>query len=431
MMSLDNRFVSSLSLEQHPMKNMKPKIKEKYFYVLKYLLEQLDSGVYVKERLNQYKSMLILGGERQITTEIQSYIKAIVTCPFQPWKKKYRYWLLCDLALILLNIEKIDIVVKNLNTYLNRRHQEGMNHLLDILKTPNSDIANMLFTKSLIEQYWSNIEFFQKKEQRILVTANMSAGKSTLINALVGKAIARTSQEVCTGNNCFIYNKPFEDNRVALQTSKLELDAEEEDLQKYDWQNSISMATNFRCFYKHMSRMCFIDTPGVNSSMSRLHRKIAREALTQEKYDILLCVLNANKLGTDEELEHIKWISDNISKDKVIFVLNKLDDFRSEDNIQASIEGVKKDLNAIGYENPMVCPISAYFAYLLKKKQYEDILTEDEEDEYFLYSKKFGKQKYDLSPYYAAKSEEDTQIAPLYKSCGIYYLEKMLYGGTI
>lgn len=430
-MGLDNRFVSSLSLEQHPMKNMKPKIKEQYFYVLKYFLEQLDSGEYAKERLNQYKGVLILGEESQIGTEIKSYIKAIVTCPFQPWKKKYRYWLLCDLALILLNAEKTEIAVKNLNIYLNQRHQNGMDQLLEILRIPDSDMADMLFAKSLIEQYWRNIAFCQKKEQRILVTANMSAGKSTLINALAGKKVARTSQEVCTGNNCFIYNKPYEDNQVALQISKLNLDAKEEELQEYGWQNSISMATNFRCSYKQAPRMCLIDTPGVNSSMSRQHRKIAREALTQEKYDILLCILNANKLGTEEELEHIKWISDNILKDKVIFVLNKLDDFRSEDNIQASIEGVKKDLNAIGYENPIVCPISAYFAYLLKKKEYEDILTEDEEDEYLLYSKKFGKQEYDLSPYYGAKSKEDMQIDSLYKSCGIYYLEKILYGGTV
>ena len=45
----------------------------------------------------------------------------------------------------------------------------------------------------------------------INVIATMSSGKSTLINALIGKPLARTSQEVCTGNLNYLYNKPFED----------------------------------------------------------------------------------------------------------------------------------------------------------------------------------------------------------------------------
>ena len=50
----------------------------------------------------------------------------------------------------------------------------------------------------------------------LLVTATMSAGKSTLINALIGKKIVRTSQEVCTGNLCYIYNQSVENNKILL-----------------------------------------------------------------------------------------------------------------------------------------------------------------------------------------------------------------------
>lgn len=55
--------------------------------------------------------------------------------------------------------------------------------------------------------------------------------------------------------------------------------------------------------------------------------------------------------------------------EKVIFVLNKLDEFRiAYDDIFMSINNVKKDLIIMGFENPVICPISAYFALLIKMK---------------------------------------------------------------
>lgn len=416
--SLEEKMAISLCFQRHPMLLKSRKLREAYLKKLEYfILKYAPEDIFLTAILEQYKRIF----QRKMTYSKDTSLFSL-RCAF----------VIDCLFLCAFNDEKKGrVVLKELKTFITEAYHESLDTLYESLYHGKPLPFGVKVFSELIYCWRKNQEFLEKPVTKILVTANMSAGKSTLINALVGKKVARTSQEVCTGNNCFIYNKPYEDNQVALQTPELNLDAKEEELQKYDWQNSISMATNFRCSYKQTPRICLIDTPGVNSSMSRQHRKIAREALIQEKYDILLCILNANKLGTDEELEHIKWVSDNILKDKVIFVLNKLDDFRSEDNIQASIEGVKKDLNAIGYENPIVCPISAYFAYLLKKKEYGDILTEDEEDEYLLYSKKFGKQEYDLSPYYVAKSEEDMQIDPLYKSCGIYYLEKILYGGMV
>ena len=80
-----------------------------------------------------------------------------------------------------------------------------------------------------------NKDFISKEEKRIIVTANMSAGKSTLINALIGKSIARTSQEVCTGNVCYLYNKAYEDGNIHLLTNDLNLKATSEDLIEYNW----------------------------------------------------------------------------------------------------------------------------------------------------------------------------------------------------
>lgn len=431
-MNLNECFVSSLNFNKHPIKNVKPKIKKQYYCVLRSFLYEIDKNNFALQRIKQYENFMYKGKHINDNVKIKPLIDKIIVCKKKPWKKKYRYWLLCDLALILLKTEKIEKAAKLIRKYVSPYYKKQINYLFEILKKPNSDITNFNDAKDLIEQYWENKQFIDKKELKIIVTANMSAGKSTLINALVGKEITRTSQEVCTGNACYILNKPFEDNRIHLKTSKLFLNADYEKLRRYKWKDSISIASFFRGVGSDEKRVCIIDTPGVNSSMNPEHSKITKEIIKKERYHILLYVLNASKLGTDEEMSYLKWVSKNVPKKKVIFVLNKVDNFKiGEDSIEESINKVRKDLVSLGYEDPIICPISAYYALLLKKKYYDNALTEDEDDEYFLYSKKFKKDGYDLSKYYKKKYESKKEFNLMSIKCGFYNLEKLIYEGMI
>ena len=257
---------------------------------------------------------------------------------------------------------------------------------------------------------------------RILITATMSAGKSTLINALVGKSIARTSQEACTGNLCYIYNQPVEN-------------ACENDLNQnadVDWSAPVKTNCYFRNQYCGQRKVCLIDTPGVNSTKHKIHGKITREAILNENYHVLICVLNANKIGTDDEIKHLKWISQNMPKDKkVIFVLNKLDDFdSSEDSIPQSIHNVETILKQTGYQNPVLCPISAYFGLLLKKKMYTEELSKIQQINYDLLAHKFQQLEYDLSVFYPNRKicADTYQENILYHRCGMAELENILFG---
>lgn len=431
-MELSESFTSSLDLKNHPMKNAKTKIKKQYYCVLRSFLYEIDKSDFALQRIKQYENFMNKGKHINGNVKIESLIDKIIICKQKTWRKNYKYLMLCDLALILLNTEKVEKAAKLIGKYVSPYYKKQINYLFEILKKPNSDITNFIYAKDLIEQYWKNKQFLDKKELKIIVTANMSAGKSTLINALVGKEITRTSQEVCTGNACYILNKPFEDNKIHLKTSELFLNADYEKLRSYKWEDSISIASFFRGFGSDEKRVCIIDTPGVNSSMNPVHSKITKEVIKKEKYDILLYILNASKLGTDEEIAYLKWVSNNVPKKKVIFVLNKVDNFKiSEDNIEESINKVKNDLISLGYEDPIICPISAYYALLLKKKHYDNALTEDEEDEYFLYSKKFKRDEYDLSKYYKKKYESKEEFNLMSIKCGFYNLEKLIYEGMI
>lgn len=429
-MNLQEHFTSSLDLKRHPMRNVKPKLKAQYYFALEYFLGQVGLNELESMKLEQYRKMLLKEGGRFERGNVDALIDKMISCPCQPWRRKYRYGIICDVALITLDFKKLERVADIIKSRVGETQRWEIIKLVRALNGGVLAEETHPFTENLLGQYRKNKNFINMEETKIIVTANMSAGKSTLINALVGRAVARTSQEVCTGNACYIYNKPFEDGHVHLQTSNLTLDAAEEELGSYEWNDTVYVASYFQGLDgSARSRVCMIDTPGVNSTIYKAHRKISREQLKNGQYDILLHVLNGNKLGTDEELSHLRWIYNNISSDKVIFILNKLDNFRKgEDSIQASLEGVRKDLEAIGYKNPVICPLSAYFAYLLKKKRYGGTLTEDEEDEYELYSKKFRRDEYDLSRYGTCvdSCSDADEYDMMNKRCGMYNLEKIL-----
>lgn len=125
---------------------------------------------------------------------------------------------------------------------------------------------------------------------------------------------------------------------------------------------------------------------------------------------MVLYVVCPTNLGTDGELKHLKWVKQHVPEEKVVFVLNKLDNFKDNaDSIEESIGGFKDDLNKLGFKDPIICPISAYFSYLLKLKMSGQLLTEDEADEYAYLSKKFMRAAYDLSGYSENVKMSDTE----------------------
>lgn len=439
--NLQNNFVTSHSLTEHPLKRAKKKTKIQYYVILDYFVSQC-AGVaeYANARLSQYHAMLIGDETLNVFTDgnHKPMIRSMVSGWLRPWMWKYRFWLMCDIALITANKNAIENAQEIILGYLNKPQSATLGMLVSTLYTDEPIPQKLLFAEGLIYQFRLNRRFIAQQEMRILITANMSAGKSTLINALIGKQVARTSQEACTANLCYLFNKPVEDGTIHLLSPRLNLNAAYDDLMSTGQSDSSDIASYFRSFVHSESprRICLIDTPGVNSAINQEHGKRTRNALLNEQYDMLIYVLNANQLGTDAEINYLKYVSENVPKDKVIFVLNKLDNFKStDDSIAASIEGVQNDLIHIGFENPIICPLSAYFALLLKMKQNHEAMNEDEQDAYDYYVKKFSRPEYDLSTYLEGSAlpvvdgAEDERLA-LAERCGLHGLENILYGGN-
>lgn len=434
-----NNFITSHSMANHPLARARDQTKQLYLSVLTHFLNQHKSNdEYISARLLQYRTILNKNAAARTLTEknCDSAIRSVVNNPLKPWTWKQRIWLMCDIALITTDRDAIMQAQETMGKFLGTRQYALLNTLVDRFSTKDEIPQKLLFAESLISQFRINRQFSSQSQMRVLITANMSAGKSTLINALVGKPVTRTSLEACTANLCYLFNKPFEDNAIHLIASPLNLNASYDDLMHVEKASVSYIASYFRALVEPKTRICVIDTPGVNSAIYQDHGKLTYQALADGKYDKLVYVLNANALGTDDEMRYLKYVSENVPKDKVIFVLNKLDNFKNkEDSIAASFVSIRNDLLQLGYENPALYPLSAYCALLVKMKLNGEVLTEDEEDDYRFYVKKFSKAEYDLSNYSREialpMSSINDELLTLATKCGLYGLESILYGGMI
>ena len=431
-------LVESVDLRNHPRTNSKEKNKGNYYLALSYIVQKTitDSKVeisaeakeYISKRLELYCEKL-RPDAKTVNSEDES-IKALSACVRWPWRAKQRLWLMCDLALILLDKSLVQVAATTIKQFLPHKSHADIDTLVGGFLNDSPIYSRYPQAESQIKQYLNNQIFFSNPEVRIIVTANMSAGKSTLINALIGKPVARTSQEVCTGSVCYLYNKAFEDSNIHLSTNTLSLHATEQELRNYQWSGAISMASFFARLVPTSSRICLIDTPGVDAALYKDHTKQTHDALLRQNYDAAIYVVSPTNLGTDAEKKHLLWVAKNIPHDKVIFVLNKLDDYRScSDSIEESIQGLREDLSIVGFENPTICPISAYFSYLLKLKVTGQTMSDDEADEYAFFVKKFKRASYDLSRFYTdcTITDSDTEEMALSKRSGLYGLEKIIY----
>ena len=438
---MNSYFVAALDLQEHSLKRANKKIQLKYITALSYIIEESIKKAcgnqnrveqYIAKRFDLYRNKVF--SDAIATNADEKYRIKCISMFSKPWRNKYRHMMICDMALILLDDKLILQAIEIVKKQFPLKRQLEVEQIYSLLKNQKGIEKKFLPTLSLINQYRANMDFLYKEERRIIITANMSAGKSTLINALIGKPIVRTSQEVCTRDICYVFNKAYEDNNIHLLAKKLSLCAAADNLYDNDRDGCISIASYFVGVVPDVPRLCIIDTPGVDAALYEEHSHRTYKALLSDDYDTIIYVASPTRLGTDAEKKHLQWVFQNLQGKKVIFVLNKLDDCHyPSDSIEESVKNFKEDLLKIGFIEPVVCPISAYFSYLIKLRMTGQVLSEDEADEYALYTKKFMKPSYDLSCYYEGINSlpTDSEEIKLSKRAGLYGLEKTIYGGGL
>lgn len=271
------------------------------------------------------------------------------------------------------------------------------------------EIQNGPFEELKQKDVVSAFELATKSEFEVNVVATMSAGKSTLINALLSKKLMPSKNESCTATISRIKDIDEEvftarvlDKNSNLIETQPELSYEimqrlnsNEDVSVIDIEGDIPFVTS-----KDMS-LVLVDTPGPNNSRDENHKATTYRMLSESSKTLVLYVLNATQLAVDDDNSLLNNVAESMkvggkqSKDRFIFVVNKIDTFRKgEDSVEESIEKVRKYLEDKGIKNPNIFPAAALPALDIRNYlKYADKTDEDLEDEINLEMKKLTRNE--------------------------------------
>lgn len=268
-----------------------------------------------------------------------------------------------------------------------------------------------------------DIAFQQKALKRVLVVATMSAGKSTLINALIGHRINKVASTVCTNKIRLVYNKLSNEGTILECVGPRYVYTENHKIAQHD---SVENACVYFQSILGTEHLCLIDTPGVNFNGDHSHGEMTRNAVKSNEYDLLLFVSNATQFLTDDDASILEFVVRNCKK-KIVFCLNQCDRFKPKDDSIIEMVRVWKDkLAVLGHKSPNIVVISAFCALLLKENDNKVALTEDEELYLELMKVKFEKEYYHLEKY-CTNSLPEINASEELKHTGILNLETLIY----
>ena len=268
----------------------------------------------------------------------------------------------------------------------------------------------------LVQHRMNNDLFLSKKEKKVLVVANVSAGKSTLINALTGFRTRQVRTTVCTSKIHAVFNKAQEDGISFIREDGFYgYYHNVEDVRSGDF---IDSAYHFNSTLSDHP-ICFIDSPGLNYSEDVTHRSLTEAFVKKQSYDMVVYIANSQYCGTTDEHITLTFLRENTTK-PIIFVLNQLDRFKQKDeSIAKMVEDFRADLIKMGFRAPLVVPLSARAALLFKLP--DECLDEEDSEEKESFLCQFRKPYYDLVSYVHNSNDSD-----LLCRTGIKYLEEAI-----
>lgn len=268
----------------------------------------------------------------------------------------------------------------------------------DVLKEIDKIVFN--FKKGPIEELKDNkvIEEYERvKNSKFIISiiANMSNGKSTLVNALIGTDLLPSCNKACTATVARITNTDnadcytaacLDDNENTIyQRKKVTLD----DIEKYNNDEKVTFI-DIECKIPAISskkmKLLLQDTPGNNNSMNENHGKLTEKIIKDRNKSVVLYVLNAANQASDDDKTLLKMVSnamkngDKQSKDRFIFVINKCDELDTEkgETVEKLLEDVKEYLNGFGIYEPNLFPVSAEAAKIIRKSKAGEKVTKKE-----------------------------------------------------
>lgn len=287
-------------------------------------------------------------------------------------------------------------------------------------------------------------------EFEMAVVATMSSGKSTLINAMLGRELLPARNEATTATLAKIHDEDGADHFSGKSYDKDHKELASIDPLSLSNMNELNDNPNTSVIEIHGDivgidskdlKLVLTDTPGPNNSRTDEHREHTYSLLTADYKPMILYILNGTQLETNDDNSLLKDVADAMNsggrqaQERFIFVLNKADEFdpaKGED-VPKKIQDVKTYLEKHKIYNARVFPAASRMAKVIRQYQNKQPITETEEDDilpkYTTFIKREWKHFSDFSPLSpAAKKIQDDMIASAKKE-NDEYKEALIYTG--
>ena len=248
-----------------------------------------------------------------------------------------------------------------------------------------SDIQKLPFEELQSPEVANAFELAFNELLEVNVVATMSAGKSTLINALLGKKLLPSKQGACTATITRIQDDDDSTYKaVVIDKNKSEIEhyscLNYETMRKLNDNPEVSeiqVKGNIPFVSSDEISLVLIDTPGPDNARDPRHGKVTDKALNQSSKMLVMFVMNGGILHNESQDAFLKRIAKSMSvggkqsKDRFLFVINKMDDYEQDDDDIAgdTIPGAIKYLEDMGIEDPNIFPIAALPALLIRRYQ--------------------------------------------------------------
>ncbi len=230
----------------------------------------------------------------------------------------------------------------------------------------------------------------------VCVVATMSAGKSTLINSMLGTKLMPSKQEACTAiitrikdteeNDTWQAEVYSKDNQL-IETHENLTYSTMERLNSDENVSVIKAVGNIPFVSSEDVSLVLIDTPGPNNSRDPEHKRVQSEFLNKASKSLVLYIMEGT-FGSDDDNALLQRVADSMkvggkqSKDRFIFVVNKMDDRRKEDGVTTqTLDRIRAYLKGHGITNPNLFPAAALPALNIRLMQSGAEVDEDTLDE--------------------------------------------------
>lgn len=297
-------------------------------------------------------------------------------------------------------------IQKELDTFVPKQTIEKLLIFMDKLK-----MYIQQYQPNQVDDYLKILDMNGNKAFQVAVIACMSSGKSTLINALLGKEILPALNEATTAKVMHIrdvdgmqtvsgwwYDEKGKElaHNTDVTLEVLKEQNSNQEVKAIRLETDITWVDNLPIGFVEL-----LDTPGPNNSQDATHRHATMSTIhsTETAPDLIIYVMDTSKMEVDDDRRLLEEVSAEIKKggiaanDRFIFVLNRIDvlDEEQGETPKKTVEKAKNYLkNTFGIQHPHVLPVSALMALLERKKNICQSLTKKQTGQLSQFQEEFS-----------------------------------------